>query len=321
MEKAIRDFGKRFDYVPDISNKENLRPFKKVVVLGMGGSNLSSGILNIIDPKLDLYVHRDYGLPQKEDSFFSDALIVASSYSGNTEETISGLNEALEKGFNVSVISADGKMLQIAKENKLPFIEMPNTKIQPRSALGFSFIALSYLTGSQIAISAINEIKGKLNADDFENDGKELAAKISGKTPIVYTSNKNLAVAYNWKIKLNETGKIPAFYNVLPEMNHNEMTGFDLNQRTQIYAERFVPIFIFDDTDNQRITKRMETVREIYEGKGIECLSVDFIKGSHIEKIFSALILGDWIAYYIAIGNGAEPNEVPMVEDFKKKIS
>ena len=104
-------------------------------------------------------------------------------------------------------------------------------------------------------------------------------------------------------------------------MNHNEMTGFDLNQRTQIYAERFVPIFIFDDTDNQRITKRMETVREIYEGKGIECLSVDFIKGSHIEKIFSALILGDWIAYYIAIGNGAEPNEVPMVEDFKKKIS
>ena len=320
MYDAINNFGKQFDYVPEIINKENLIPFKKVIVLGMGGSNLSSGILNIFDPKLDLYVHRDYGLPQKENNFFDGSLIVASSYSGNTEETISGLNEALEKGLNISVISAGGKLIQIAKEKNLPYIEIPNTGIQPRSALGFSFIALSYLVNSKIAIESIDQIKGKLNASLFEEEGKKNAEKISNKTPIIYSSNKNIALAYNCKIKLNETGKIPAFYNVIPEMNHNEMTGFDLNEKTQSFAEKFIPIFIFDDSDNEKIIKRMKVVKEIYENKKLTCIDIN-IKGSNEgERVFSTLLLADWIAYYNAMNNEAEPNEVPMVEDFKKRI-
>ena len=320
MEKAIRDFGKQFDYVPEILNKENIKPFKKIIVLGMGGSNLAPGILNIFDPKLDIYIHRDYGLPEKEDSFFEDSLIVASSYSGNTEEVLSGLEIALEKKLNISVISAGGKLIEIAKEKKLPYIEIPNTGVQPRSALGFSFIALSYLVDGKISIDAINKIKRKINPSDFENEGRNLAEKIQGKSPIIYSSNKNLAIAYNWKIKLNETGKIPAFYNVLPEMNHNEMTGFDLNDITKIYAERFIPIFIFDENDNPKIVKRMKTVKEIYESKGITCIETNFANRSLGEKIFSSLLLADWTAYYTATNNKAEANDVPMVEDFKQKI-
>ena len=321
MEKAIRDFGTQFDYVPEIFNKENIKSFKKVIVLGMGGSNLAPGILSIFDPKLDIYVHRDYRLPERENSFFDDSLIIASSYSGNTEEVLSGLNEASDKNLNVSVISAGGKLIEFAKEKKLPYIEVPNTKVQPRSALGFSFIALSYLVNSQIAIDGIEKTKGKINPGDFEIEGKNLAEKISGKTPIIYSSNKNLAIAYNWKIKLNETGKIPAFYNVIPEMNHNEMTGFDLNDKTKIYAERFIPIFLVDATDNSKIVKRMEVTQSLYEGEGLECIKLNLRKGCVSEKVFSSLILADWIAYYTAINNGAEANNVPMVEDFKKKIS
>ncbi len=319
MEKAIRDFGSQFDYVPEIFNKENLKPFNKIVVLGMGGSNLAPGILNIIDPKLDLYIHRDYGIPEKEDSFFENSLIIASSYSGNTEEVLVGLEEAIAKGLNISVISAGGKLIEIAKEKKLPFIEIPNTGIQPRSALGFSFIAFSYLVNSQIAIKEINDVKGKINPTTFEIEGKKLAEKISGKTPIIYSSNKNLAIAYNWKIKFNETGKIPAFYNVLPEMNHNEMTGFDLNEKTKIYEDRFIPIFLIDETDNQKIIKRMQVVKEIYENKNIECIEINF-KGNSCLGVFGSLLLADWTAYYMATNNGAESNDVPMVEDFKRKI-
>ncbi len=321
MYDAINSFGKQFDYVPEIINKENLKSFKKIIVLGMGGSNLASGILNIFDQKLDIYVHRDYGLPVKEDVFFDDTLIVASSYSGNTEETISGLNEALERRLNISVISAGGKLIEIAKEKNLPYIEIPNTGIQPRSALGFSFIALSYLVNSKISIESIDQIKGKLNANLFEEEGQNNAKKISNKTPIIYSSNKNLALAYNWKIKLNETGKIPAFYNVLPEMNHNEMTGFDLNEKTQNFAEKFIPIFIFDDTDNEKIIKRMKAVKEIYENKGLVCIEVFLNGNSKGERIFSNLLIADWTAYYNAVNNGSEANEVPMVEDFKRRIS
>ena len=321
MEKAIRDFGIQFDYVPEIINKENLKSFNKVIVLGMGGSNLAPGILNIFDPKLDIYIHRDYSLPMKEDSFFDNSLIVASSYSGNTEEVLSGLEVALSKNLNIAVISAGGKLIEIAKEKKLPYIEIPNTGVQPRSALGFSFIAFSYLLNSTITIENINEIKGKLNPNDFEIDGKNIADKIADKTPIIYSSNKNIAIAYNWKIKLNETGKIPAFYNVLPEMNHNEMTGFDLNEKTQDLAQRFVPMFILDETDNEKIVKRMKTVKEIYESRGIVCIGVS-LKGKNLgEKVFSSLLLADWIAYCVAVNNGSEANEVPMVEEFKKRIA
>ena len=321
MYDAINNFGKQFDYVPEILNKENLKSFERIIVLGMGGSNLSPGILNIFDPKLDIYVHRDYGLPEKNDNFFDDALIVASSYSGNTEETISGLTESLKRGMNISVISAGGKLIEIAKEKNLPYIEIPNTGIQPRSALGFSFIALSYLVNSRIAIESIDQIKGKLNAGLFEEEGGDNAKKISNKTPIIYSSNKNLALAYNWKIKLNETGKIPAFYNVFPEMNHNEMTGFDLNEKTQNFAEKFIPIFIFDDTDNERIAKRMRVAKEIYEDKGLVCIEIHMKGNGEGERVFSNLLLADWTAYYNAINNGSEANEVPMVEDFKKRIS
>ncbi|MFA6463674.1 MAG: SIS domain-containing protein [Candidatus Paceibacterota bacterium] len=320
MYEAIRNFGKQFDYVPEIVNKENIKPFKKIIVLGMGGSNLASGILNIFDQSLDIYVHRDYGLPLKETNFFDDSLIVASSYSGNTEEVLSGIDEALKKGMNVSVISAGGKLIQIAKEKDLPYIEFPNTGIQPRSALGFSFIALAHLINSKKAIDGITEIKEKLTPTDLEEEGKNIALKIAGFTPIIYSSNKNLAIAYNWKIKLNETGKIPAFCNVLPEMNHNEMTGFDLNEKTRGLAERFIPIFIFDDTDNEKIIKRMKVVKEIYESKGLVCVETDLKGSNEGERVFSSLLLADWIAYYTAINNGSEANEVPMVEDFKKRI-
>ncbi len=321
MEKAIRDFGKQFDYVPEIKNKGNLKPFRRVVLCGMGGSHLAAGIFNTVDSEFELYTHSDYGLPKRSFEFFQDSLIIASSYSGNTEETISALEETLQKNLNVVVLTTGGKLLEIAREKNLPFIEMPNTGIQPRSALGFSFVALAYLLDDKKIIKEIENIKGKLNPENFEQKGKELTEKISGKTPIIYTSTKNLSIAYNWKIKFNETGKIPAFYNVFPEMNHNELTGFDLNNKTKAFASKFVPIFIFDSKDNPKIARRMQVAKKIYQDKGLECLELALEGQSDLQKVFSALLIADWAAFYTALANGAEPNEVKMVEGFKKEIS
>lgn len=179
---------------------------------------------------------------------------------------------------------------------------------------------MAHLLQDKKVIAEIENIKGKLQPENFEAKGKEIAEKIKGKTPIIYTSTKNLSIAYNWKIKFNETGKIPAFYNVIPEMNHNEMTGFDLNDKTKTFADRFVSIFIFDSSDNPRISKRMQVAKKIYESKGLECLEFSLEGENTVEKVFSSLLIADWAAFYTAIGNGALPNDVPMVEEFKKMI-
>lgn len=162
MEEAILNFGKQFDYVPDVKNKTGLGKFKHVVVLGMGGSHLAADIAKNINPSLDLIVHSDYGLPDLTSAVLKDTLFIASSYSGNTEEVIDGITLALSQNYQCAVISVGGKLIEFAKSKILPYVELPDTKIQPRCALGFAMVALAHLIWDEKLISEIALIKGKL---------------------------------------------------------------------------------------------------------------------------------------------------------------
>lgn len=149
----------------------------------------------------------------------------------------------------------------------------------------------------------------------------KIAGEIKDRMPVIYSSRKNLALAYNWKIKFNETGKLPAFFNVIPEMNHNEMTGFDFVEKTKYLSEKFAAIFLFDTSDIPQIQKRMAVSQKLYEDRKIKSLKV-FVSGSSCaEKTFKSLILADWVAYYTAVSNGADPEKVPMVEEFKRAVA
>ena len=202
----------------------------------MGGSHLAAGLFKLYDPQTPFYIHRDYGLPVLSDEELKESLIIASSYSGNTEEVVDFLEKALEKGLNAVVISVGGKLVDMAQEHNLPHIVMPNTGIQPRSALGFSVVALAKFLGRD---DILEELSSCTNIDPlkWEEEGKKLASTLHGRVPVVYSSLKNEAIAYNWKIKFNETGKIPAFYNTFSELNHNEMTGFDVIDTTRSLSE------------------------------------------------------------------------------------
>jgi len=148
-----------------------------------------------------------------------------------------------------------------------------------------------------------------------------LAKKFEGYVPIIYSSRRNLAVTYNWKIKFNETGKIPAFYNIVPELNHNEMTGFDVINSTRSLSKKFKFLFLSDSDDNERIVTRMEVLQKLYEDRKLPVEVVKMNGGSRLEKIFSSLILADWTAFYTSELYGTEATEVPMVEEFKKIIA
>jgi len=318
IKEAIENFAEQFAYQPVIENKEKWQKFEKFLLVGMGGSHLQGDILRMLKPSLDFMIHSDYGLPEH---IGKDRLVIASSYSGNTEETISAFAYAQERGFPLAVSSIGGKLIELAKEHHVPYVKIPDMGIQPRSALGYTLRALLKLAGEEELLKETEELARVLKPKAFANEGKELAERMRGKVPVIYSSRKNQPIAYNWKIKFNESAKIPSFYNVFPELNHNEMTGFDVIGSTKELSEKIAFVFLKDSKDNERIQKRMAVVEKQYKERGLQVEVVE-IEGEGLpEHIFSSLALADWTAWYTAKEYGTEPEEVPMIEEFKKKIA
>lgn len=318
IENSVRQFAKQFSFKPKVENfSTSLNSAEKIIVAGMGGSALAAEILKCGRPDLNLTTFKTYGLPE---GISKNTLIIASSYSGNTEETLSSFEKARKEKFPISVITAGGKLLALSKKYKIPYVRITETGIQPRISLGFNLLALLKLINEEKELKSVAGLVNSLKAEKAEKIGQNIAGKLWNKIPIIYASTRNFAVAYNWKIKLNETGKIPAFYNVFPELNHNEMTGFDLTKTTQVLSQKFQFIFLKDLSDDKSIQKRMKVTRSLYEQRGFGVEEINLVEKDIWLKIFQNLIIADWVAINIAKYYGTESTEVPMVEKFKRLI-
>lgn len=320
INEAIKNFSKQFAYKTKVENQDELKRFGRFIVVGMGGSNLATGLVKIWRPQLSITIHRNYGLPAESEEDSKNNLIILSSYSGNTEEVIDAFQSAGEKKLARAVISIGGELLDLAKKEKIPYIQIPDTGIQPRLALGFSFKALLKIMGEEKSLDEISQLSESLEPTAYEEAGRGLAEKLEGSIPVVYSSARNGVLAYAWKVSFNESGKIPCFYNVLPELNHNEMTGFDVTKSTNALSEKFHFLFLRDDSDNPRILKRMDVLERLYRDRGFRIENVEFEGRSVLHKIFSSVILANWAAYYTALQYNVEPEQIPMVEEFKKLI-
>ena len=290
--------------------------FKNVIICGVGGSALPANILNsIVSSRIPIYIHRDYNLPGLANE---DSLIICISYSGNTEETISALQEAINKNITSVAIATGGKIEKMCEEHNIALAKIP-AGIQPRSATGYLFSALStILTNCGIIEDISSDIFHtaeeliKINST-LEKEGKTLAKKLAKKIPIVYASNNLKAAARIWKIKFNENSKIPAFHNYFPELNHNEMVGFTDKKR----VGNFHVLIIRDNKDHPRTIKRMELMSSTLTKKGVKNSFIDTKEGTMMFRLFAVLLLGDWTSYYVAINNKTDPTPVVMVEEFK----
>lgn len=325
MEQAIRDFAKQFSFEPVIENADRMPTFNvqggwRAVVGGMGGSHLAADIFSALYPSIPVTTHRSYDLPQSGGTGVDLTFYIASSYSGNTEETLSFLKAAIDKKKNCAAIATGGALIDFARQNNLPFVVIPDTGIQPRSALGYSILALARLIGSDAIVKDLQTLANDLKPDDLEKEGQDLAAQIKGKVPVIYSSEINETVAYNWKIKFNETGKIPAFYNVFPELNHNELAGMDVLPSTKELSERFHFIFIEDAEDHPRVVVRTSVTEQLYSERGISFTRLQLTGKGRSERIFGSLILADWTALKTAEQYKAEPEAVLIIERFKKLI-
>jgi len=317
-EEFILNFPKQFAFNPRIENESQLQAKKKYLVVGMGGSHLAADLVRIVYPESDIAVHSDYGLPEMPD--IEERLVVAFSYSGNTEEVLGAYEEARKRGLALAAIAIAGELLKRSRQDAVPHVVLPDMGIQPRAALGFSILGLVKLMGWERELKELSTLASALHPEALREIGKSMADGLVGRVPVVYASRRNGPVAYIWKIKFNESAKIPAFCNVFPELNHNEINGFDTIPATQELSRLFHFIFLRDEHDDPRILKRMDVLQALYKDRGLGVTVIPMEGATAWGRIFNSLLTADWAAYYLALHYGTEPEAVPLVEELKKRM-
>lgn len=290
--------------------------FSNIVVTGMGGSGIPGDLLKSIlrDCKIPIIVNKDYSLP----GFVSkNTLVFVISYSGNTEETVSAFKEAQKKRASIVVITAGGKIREMARDAKVPMIIVPQG-LPPRNAVAyllFPMLVTLHNSGiTKLDVAGIKETIEALKNSEYDSKAKELAGHLQGKIPIIYSGPQHEAVALRWKQEFNENSKSHAFYNVFSELDHNEITAY------QNAKDNFHVILLRDERENAQNKKRMDHLKQLVKDKKIPVTEI-MLKGLNpLVKMFTALYMGDLTSYYLAEKYGVDPIDTHIIEDLKKKL-
>ncbi|GAB4301216.1 MAG: bifunctional phosphoglucose/phosphomannose isomerase [Ignavibacteriaceae bacterium] len=310
----------------DLSSLKN-RSFQNVIVSGLGGSAISGDLIgNFLgnELKIPFFVNRNYLLPAfaKENS-----LVIVSSYSGNTEETISVFKEALNKKTGIVAITTGGEIERIALANSVPVIKLKEG-YQPRYSLGLSFFSLlkvfRELGFCSVKDSLVNEISDLWKQKGIQyskenNSAAKIAEELIGFIPVIYSvADVTSSVGYRFKCQLNENSKIHAFHNVFPELNHNEIIGWE-TFNPSMFSSKI--IFISDENYHPQIKKRFSITGEIISRKGCEIIRLESREKTLQVRLMDLIYFTDWITYYAAIFRGQDPSEIDFIHELKNRLS
>jgi glucose/mannose-6-phosphate isomerase len=256
-------------------------------------------------------------------------LVICSSYSGNTEETLSALEDAVSKNAQICGITTGGKIAKRLNEFKKDVVLIPSG-LQPRAALAFSFIPMAmllektgvmelslsqWITETVESLSTARELYSKENE---ENPIYELAQQIYQKIPIIYADQSTLGVAATrLKGQICENGKMLAYHNELPEFNHNEIVGWENN--AELFEHMFV-LWLTDTSDNDRVKHRQEITQNILNDAGVEQYVIEMTGNSFQERFLHGVHYGDWLSYWCAILHGTDPSPVEKISRLKDEL-
>ena len=311
----------------DYSLKLEKKHFSNIVLAGMGGSALA-GLIAQTWPgyKIPFVISRDYSIP----GFLGEeSLFLASSYSGNTEETLSALSEAEKTGATIVIIASGGKLEQIAKEKGYPIALLPSG-LQPRHATLYGLKAILQITdqfgitnGSSEELASKSEYIKNLCHDWYpenptkDNYGKQIAQELMGKSIVVYTGPLLSSVGYKWKISFNENSKHIAWVNQFSEFNHNEFLGWTKQPVDKPYAV----IDLRSNLENPRINKRFEISQKLLSGLRPEPISIAAQGDNILDQILWTMILGDFVSIYLALLSNLNPFPVELIEKLKVELN
>ncbi len=296
-----------------------LPPFANYVVCGMGGSSLAVDILHdFLDDGVHIYVGRSYTLPKETNE---RSLVVVVSYSGNTEESLACYKEARKRKLPLIAMAHGGKLSELAKRDEVPFIEISNIGVsQPRYSSGYQLGYHARILEMHGLIEPVWKrlVAGCKEAErfHFEDEGYSLAKKIYKTYPLFYIDSEFGSVARVSHIKVSENSKMLSHWNVLPEMNHNEMNGFMFSQK----QGKFSAVLVTSRLSHPRINKRFHVLAELMKKYGIKVYSFEMQGKTRLAQMLSAIEYLDWVSFYLSQMNKIDPSPVDIVEEFKKAL-
>ncbi len=326
---------KRVALAADLGDLSGKR-FASVVIAGLGGSAIGGDLLRAVFEsvlKCPLIVVRDYDLP----AFVGpDTLVIASSNSGNTEETLNAYAQARKAGAHVLAATTGGKLFELAEADAVPCISLPVTGLQPRAAVGYSFVPLvvaasrigllpeSVLQDIDEAAAVLRTVREECGPDvAVENNlAKNLANAWLGKIPFIYGSQAERGVvAYRWKTQISENAKALAAANVFPELNHNETVGWS-GKHGQAEVEKHLTVTILrDSTEPSHIVRRVELTKELLADRKVHIDEVWAKGSSAVARMFSLVYVGDFASCYLALAYGEDPTPVAAIDWLKKQLA
>lgn len=325
MSELVAAFTQHVREAMEIGSKATMtksaHPIRNVLVTGLGGSGIGGSIAAQVTDKamrVPLLVNKDYFIPAFVDQH---TLVIVSSYSGNTEETLQAMEAALEKGAKICCVTSGGKIGAIAKEKGLDVITIPGG-MPPRACFGYSFTQLPYILGFHGLIddSYRKDLSDAVQLLDKEEENikkesKAIAQQLVGKLPIIYCEARYEGVAVRFRQQINENSKMLCWHNVLPEMNHNELVGW-----TEPHPEAVVLMFRCED-DYFRTQKRMEISSDVVKRNDATLIEMKAKGASQLQRSLYLLHMGDWISWYIAEIKNIDATEVNVIDFLKKELS
>jgi glucose/mannose-6-phosphate isomerase len=317
-----------FAWNNEIKIKElNTSEISDIIISGLGGSAICADLIkNYLADELDIpvVVNRNYSLLKFAGK---NTLFIASSYSGNTEETISALKQAIKLGCKIISISTGGEVEKMANKDNILCVKVQEG-FQPRYSLGLSFFTLLKVIQELKLISdqsnIVEKIKSiwKKNGEAFSKDGNiafKIAESLIGFIPVIYSvTDSTNAVGYRLKCQFNENSKLHAFHNEIPEMNHNEIIGWESYQEKMFHSKI---LLIKDESYHPQIQKRFNILSEIFSKSGVEMLTLKSNEENFKVRLLDLIYLGDWISYYTGVLRGYDPSEIDNIHILKKNLN
>jgi glucose/mannose-6-phosphate isomerase len=302
------------------------KKFSSVIIAGLGGSAIAGDlVLNFLQDelKLPLIINRNYSLPSYADE---KTLVIISSYSGNTEETNSVFKEASERNCSIVAVTTGGEVEKFSVENNYPLVRLQKG-FQPRFALGLSFFSLLKIFQELNLIAPQDEFVTKIIslwknlAEEYtgeENTALKYAVQLAGFIPVIYSAaDITSAAGYRWKCQFNENSKLHSYSNVIPELNHNEIIGWETFSDKQFNAKL---INLLDETYHPQVKKRFEITSELASLNKVEVINISSDQNDFKCRLMDLIYLGDWISFYLALLRGYDPSEIKNIDVLKERL-
>jgi len=325
MNDYINDFTNHLSDALTIGNstvlKKTNKSFSNILICGLGGSGIGGTIVKDLiskDISIPIETSKGYDIP----GFVNEkTLVVACSYSGNTEETLSALNKCLEKNAEVVIVCSGGKLQDLALEKDLNHIIIPGGN-PPRAMFGYGFTQLFFVLNNYGIINDSFKVDFEksillINSEqeNIKKTAQDISKKLFNTTPIIYVADGFEGVAVRFRQQINENSKMLCWHHVVPEMNHNELLGWRTN------VENTSVIYLRNESDYYRNKTRIDINKSVIEKYTSNISEIWSLGNSSIERSLYLINVGDWISWYLSELNNVDAIEIDVINYLKEKLS